>query len=441
MKGLLFTYLLTYGGSLAALFRPFVGLCIYYSFAVLRPQSLWSFALSPNANYSSWPALAAFIGWGLRGFPRKDSSRGVLAVLLVMAGFILVYRMSAWTALNPLIAATPASDMSKIFLMFLLGFYLLDSTQRLKAFLWIFILSQAYLTYDLNKSYFLNGVNVVLQNGFGGLDNNTFALSLLPGTALAMMTCIYEPRKLYRGISLCAMFSSLHVVLLSQSRGAYLGLIVIGFLGAILMPKNIKTVSLFLLIVVLSSLLIGDSVREEFATIFARQLDRSAEGRFAHWGAAYRAMMDYPLLGVGPLNFGEVSSHYGLAGGRAPHNLFLEVGTDCGLIGLVLFVSFFSLIFWKTFRVIPWRAASASEMDPVIASVVSGAFIGLCGYLLSSFFSSGLRIETPYMAALAAVAAVRLLNREASKAASEETAVEMPEREYVSMGHCEATVQ
>ena len=41
MKGLLFTYLLTYGGAVVSLFRPFHGLLIYICFAIIKPEALW----------------------------------------------------------------------------------------------------------------------------------------------------------------------------------------------------------------------------------------------------------------------------------------------------------------------------------------------------------------------------------------------------------------
>ena len=37
--GLLFTYLLTYGGSALSLVRPFYGLLAYICFAIIRPES------------------------------------------------------------------------------------------------------------------------------------------------------------------------------------------------------------------------------------------------------------------------------------------------------------------------------------------------------------------------------------------------------------------
>src|SRR5437763_4850195 len=66
MLGLIFTYLLTYGGAAVSLFSPYVGLLIYVCFAILRPESLWHWSV-PAGNYSRIVAGGLLIGWGLNG--------------------------------------------------------------------------------------------------------------------------------------------------------------------------------------------------------------------------------------------------------------------------------------------------------------------------------------------------------------------------------------
>lgn len=409
MKGFIFTYFLSYGGSAVALFNPFIGLCIYYCYTVLRPQDLWYYSLPQGASYSRYVALATLIGWGLQGFSGRERLNLVSPVLFTFAGFVLVIRISAWFALNPLLAEPIASDLLKIFLMFLAGLCLATSRTRLQALIWVFILSQGYLTHDMNLTYFLDGINViVMRDGFGPLNNNTFALSLLPGAGLALMTAIYERRLWLRAAALYVTFSSIHVCMLSESRGAYLGILAMFFLAALLIPKNMKTLSIFVLVVILGLVFAGESVRKEFATIFADKLDDSAESRPRVWSAAYQTMMDYPLFGVGPANFAVVSANYGVEEGRAAHNLYLQVGADCGITGLTLLL----LLYFRSLKafssLIHWNTGKMLEMDPVVASAATGAFIGLVGYMVHSIFSAHVAIETPYLAMLIGAAAFRL---------------------------------
>ena len=67
MKGLVFTYAMTYGGALISLFNPFYGLLVYVCFAIVRPQYMWYWSV-PQGNYSRIVALALLAGWALGGF-------------------------------------------------------------------------------------------------------------------------------------------------------------------------------------------------------------------------------------------------------------------------------------------------------------------------------------------------------------------------------------
>ena len=57
MKGLLFTYLMTYGGGLLALFTPFYGLLVYVCFAIVKPDAMWSWSVRVGARQDGWNGL------------------------------------------------------------------------------------------------------------------------------------------------------------------------------------------------------------------------------------------------------------------------------------------------------------------------------------------------------------------------------------------------
>src|SRR5687768_10524310 len=67
MKGLIFTYCLTYGGAVLSLVNPFYGLLVYVSFAILRPEYLWPWSV-PAGSYSRIVAVALLAGWAWHGF-------------------------------------------------------------------------------------------------------------------------------------------------------------------------------------------------------------------------------------------------------------------------------------------------------------------------------------------------------------------------------------
>ena len=177
MKGLIFTYLLTYGGALASLVNPFVGLIIYVAFAILKPQSLWSYSLPQGGRYSLIVALALLAGWAMHGFGswRFGTAKSVIYALLV---FWLWLVMSATMARDTSETAWPLVEtMSKGFLPCIVAITLIDSVQRLKALAWVIVLSQGYLAYEFNMAYYQYGFNDAEWN-FAGLDNNGMAIAM-----------------------------------------------------------------------------------------------------------------------------------------------------------------------------------------------------------------------------------------------------------------------
>src|SRR5260370_51426 len=90
MKGLLFTYALTYGGASIALFNPFYGLLVYVCFAIIRPEYMWPWSVS-EGNYSRIVALGLLAGWALRGFGRWKFGLARGAALLMIHAMLFSF--------------------------------------------------------------------------------------------------------------------------------------------------------------------------------------------------------------------------------------------------------------------------------------------------------------------------------------------------------------
>src|SRR5262245_40372250 len=114
MKSLLFTYALAYGGAVAALFEPYVGLLVYVCFAVIRPALIWPWSV-PVGNYSRIVGIALLVGWALKGFGswRLGRSRGVVFALV---GYLAWAVISGTQATEPAIAWGFVDTMAKIVL-------------------------------------------------------------------------------------------------------------------------------------------------------------------------------------------------------------------------------------------------------------------------------------------------------------------------------------
>ena len=127
-----------------------------------------------------------------------------------------------------------------------------------------------------------------------------------------------------------------HGVLLSFSRGGMIGLIIVGFITFLLIPKRPQHYLIFLLAVLLVLRLAGNDVRERFGTSFANggeERDASAESRLELWTACWDTMLRRPILGVGPDHWPLVASEYGFPPGKEAHSLWMQTGRSWAFQG------------------------------------------------------------------------------------------------------------
>ena len=130
MKGLLFTYVTTVGGALAGLFNPFYGLLCYVSFAIIRPEAMWPWAV-PKGRYSMILAASMMVGFALskQANFRFGKSFSVAALLLSFLGWSY---FEAYFPQNQFLAWDYVERLWKIVLPFAIGLCCINDTKQLK---------------------------------------------------------------------------------------------------------------------------------------------------------------------------------------------------------------------------------------------------------------------------------------------------------------------
>ena len=184
-------------------------------------------------------------------------------------------------------------------------------------------------------------------------------------------------------IWLCIVFSFLALIS-SGSRGVWLSAI-IPFLAAmfLLVFKKEKIFKPFILMLIIfalsfpvSSLILSNSRQDgEDATLAFKRAksiadleELSVKSRLGIWKASFQSILKHPLLGVGignyPIVLGEDIS--AAKKGASAHNLYLDIASEMGLLGLVVFL----LIFLEIFRYALKQAKSRPFMMIFIFSFV-----------------------------------------------------------------------
>lgn len=406
MKGLIFTYVLTYGGAFAALFNPYVGLLVYVCFAILKPESLWYWeAGSMPANSSRIVAIALLLGWVFRAFGnwKLGKAWSVLLALLAFLGWTVLSWMQcyhqdwAWGYVEELV---------KIVLPFVVGVTTIESAKQIRTLAWAIVLSQGYVAFELNMAY-LGGFNRVSDIGFGGMDNNCVGIAMNTGIGLAVFLGFSASRWYFKALGFAMAACMSHVVLLTFSRGGMLGLLTTGAIIFFLLKKTTWHYLLFVLAGLLFLRFSGPEVVERFLSTFASAevRDLSAEGRIKLWRDCLDIMIKNPVFGIGPRHFPLVAPSYGWPFGKEAHTLWLQVGAEQGAMGLALLVSFYGLLCVQLWWLIRKKD---SLLDPELRPLAGMVIASLVGFAVSAQFVSLVGLELPYYVGLLGAGVLKL---------------------------------
>lgn len=403
MKGLIFTYVMTYGGAAVALFNPFIGLLAYCCFAIVRPEAMWHWSVPQGGSYSRIVAIGLLLGWIGKGF--GDWNFGA-AKWIVRSFFAYL----AWAALSTLFATDYQADWrfidnaSKYALPWIVGVTTIRTQHQVQLLAWTLMFSQAYVAFHLNLEW-VYGNRSLITYGFGNMDNNCVAIAMVAGAGLAFFLGITTSRISLRWAAFASAALMAHYPMFAESRGGMLGLIVVGFISFVLLPKSPRHYWYLVLAVAIGFRLAGPMVWDRFGTTFesAENRDTSAQSRLDLWSYAWDMIKRYPIFGVGPDNYPVVVVEYGQPLGKECHSLWFQIAAELGMPALILLMSFYLLTIshlWQFSR-------QALGTDPWQTAIARGIIASLVGFMVAAQFVSLEGLEFPYYVVMAGVGLLR----------------------------------
>jgi putative inorganic carbon (hco3(-)) transporter len=231
-------------------------------------------------------------------------------------------------------------------------------------------------------------------------DPNFFAQVMIVLALLGVERLLHEKRLLLKVLAGWAAAVSTLTVVFTYSRGGTVALVLallLFFWIYKLKPAQL-IVALTLGIVMLlfappvyyeRVLTLTDIIPSRDGQINVRD-DRAIQGRASENLTAWVMIMDRPLMGVGLNNFSHLYQQYskslGLAPSarnRSPHNLYLEVAAETGVVGLTVFLTMVTLAL-RSILYARRRFIEAGLED--YANMATGFAIAFCGYLLAALF-------------------------------------------------------
>ncbi|MDW8104385.1 MAG: O-antigen ligase family protein [Armatimonadota bacterium] len=236
-------------------------------------------------------------------------------------------------------------------------------------------------------------------------DPNDTAAVILMMFPLCYYLFFHDPKRWMRGVYALAMVLSLVAVVLTGSRGGFLGLVFLLFL--LWLRSRRKVLGMFVALAVFGALWFTapEGYRERIRSITEYHQDESAMARVHLREAAVRMFLHNPLVGIGIGNFMDFAREYGAITYHTAHNMYLLVLGELGALGITVFL----YIWLRALR--EAKRLGEEDEDPLLRALGWGAFVGLLDMMVTGYFLS--ISYYPYQYFVMAMVAVAASRREA----------------------------
>ncbi len=226
--------------------------------------------------------------------------------------------------------------------------FIIQNHRQLFRFLIVSVILGALMTFTgqmTSEGLTAFGANHIATGRIIGLGLLTILGLMLVRSAGAVSLLLAPSSLLYAGLAALLCYG----LFASGSRGALVALLV-AIATMLLVGSAIKrarkivlTATLFLIAAVLTITIISPqasaTMNQRLATTLAAPLDQTAHTRVIRAQAAMEMFTQRPLTGVGVGGFDLLFNPFESERGDYPHNLFLEVAAEMGIIGLILFTA------------------------------------------------------------------------------------------------------
>jgi len=253
-------------------------------------------------------------------------------------------------------------------------------------------------------NWYREGVNLVegfrtrWLGTFG--DPNYLAMDIGLTVPLGVAFIAHRSTKwVFRAICAIAVVLAVIAIVLSHSRGGFLGLCTAMTVWSFREKRRMQAILLGVAFVIGLLLFAPATYWQRNETIREFHNEGSAQGRVYAWELAGKMSSANPVLGVGAGAFRFAWPLYATGPQvRSPlvaHNVFLDVVAELGFVGLLVFLVFVGSAVGGAFQ---------ASRDPALAWLTRAIAASVAGYLVCQLFLSGYTLS-PHLYVLLAIAA------------------------------------
>lgn len=380
----LFVAAVVFGLLPMVLRQPKVGIYLWCWIGYMNPHRLaYGFAFSFPWAYLI--ALATFIG--LLSSKEKKQIPWTRETRLLLI-FIIWMGITTLNAFFVDLALEQYTKVLKIQLMTFVTLMVINDKQKLHMLVMVIALSIGF--YGVKGGIFtiLHGGVYRVQGPLGTFigGNNEMALALVMTIPLLRYLQLHETRKwLKNGLAL-ALFLSVLAAVGSQSRGALVGLAVMGTMFWLKSRNKLITALLVVISIGMVAAIMPQSWYDRMHTIQDYQTDTSALGRINAWWTAFNIAKDRVTGGGFETFRSSVYKIYAPEPNRVHdvHSIYFEVMGEHGFIGFAMFI----MIGWFAWRTCSrvMRQASHSPENKWMRDLAAMTQVSITGYAASGAF-------------------------------------------------------
>ena len=358
--------------------------------------------------------VAILIRWALLG--ERPEHWQTPALLLTLYGLVGFFSLAYAPHSDPVLQTL--SDYVKDALIALVIVVLLKRGTAFRQVIWtllaiaIFLGSLSvfqYLTGSFSNNFggFANAELRAIADGTSGYrltgplrDGNFFAQMMVVFIPIAIERVLHERRPALKLLAGLAAVLSILTVVFTFSRGGFLAMVGVLAIFFILYPPRPLQLAGLIGIGLAIFALVPPTYSARILTLESLlpnqpggidvRTDNSIQGRASQNLTGWEMFKQNPLLGVGLNNFSYLYPQYSKEIGLAPnasiralHNHYLEVATETGIIGLLVFLSLIGYAFRPVGRV---RRRFLEAGQPDYAHMMTGLTVGFIGYLIAAAF-------------------------------------------------------
>lgn len=370
-------------------------ICAYLFVEYVRPQSI-----IPALDILPWGKLFIVFAFIARLFDRRAKWVSHAANFW-MTAFLFVILLSSITATYSYISWDHFMDYFGWYLIYFLIINIVTNERRLYLFVLLFLLTSFKLS--------LFGARIWATRGFAftswgimgppGFFENSGELSIqmLMFSPIAYELTLFSKPYIsafkYYFLLLLPITGAM-TVMGASSRGSQVGLVYQAYRTLLKGRASLKTLLIVAAVLALGWGLLPEEQKGRFASAGH---DTTSQQRLLYWKHGIEMIKDHPFLGVGYFNFSRYFSvHWpqdvirgprtdGEVAAELPHNIFVQVGTDSGLIGLAIFAT----LLWQNAKTAR-KIVKCCEQNPLhqkpFLGLAKGLLIAMWGFIIAGQF-------------------------------------------------------